>query len=584
MLFWIVAALAALAAAAAIVAPLLRRGDAAAPRAAHDAQVFRDQLRELDRDVARGVVTPEDADTTRLEISRRLLAADEESRRASGAGAAPAALSSGLAALLILAAPGASLWLYMDHGAPGAGDQPFAARQDEGRPSQEEAERMMAGREQAPPAGPDAAEFERLVEQLETRLAEAPNDRQGVFLYARSLMNLGRFADAWPQFGRLIELDPKATAEVHAGHAEAMILAAGGYISPEAEAAILQTLKREPTNPSARYYLGRLHVQAGDPELAQAVWGELLAGSPPDAPWVAPIQAELAALRGPGDAPLPGPTEEEIAAASNLPQADQDAMARNMTASLAERLETEGGTVEEWQMLIRSYSHLNQPTEAQAALAAAREAFAGDPAAIAALEAGGAAAPARPSAAEGPADPSQRAALGDMIAGLRERLATQGGPPEDWLRLISSLSVIGRSEDARRIYQEAREVFADDPDAIAMFEAAVEGAPRAAAAPPDPALTRGPSQADIAAAAEMSPDERQEMIRGMVAGLHDRLRDEGRAADVNDWGRLMRTYRVLNEPDAIRDAYEEAIGIYDDDSIALAYLKEAALLNGVDLQ
>ena len=81
----------------------------------------------------------------------------------------------------------------------------------------------------------------------------------------------------------------------------------------------------------------------------------------------------------------------------------------------------------------------------------------------------------------------------------------------------------------------------------------------------------------------MDPNDRQAMIRGMVSQLHDRLRDEGRAADVNEWGKLMRSYNVLGQADAVRAAYDEATGIYDDDAIALAYLKEAALLAGADL-
>ncbi|MEM7522273.1 MAG: c-type cytochrome biogenesis protein CcmI [Pseudomonadota bacterium] len=596
MLFWIIACLVAIAAALVVSAPLLRRGEVAPPRASHDAQVFRDQLKELERDVARGVVTEEDAETTRLEISRRLLAADSESRAGGVSDAAPAGVSRGLAALLIIAAPAASLWLYNEMGSPGAEDPPFAARGETGRPGQEEAEQMMAGRELAPPAeGEDAEQFRKLVTQLEARLAEAPDDAQGLFLYARSLMNLGRFSEAWRQFKRLTEVDEKASADIYAGYAEAMILAAGGYISPEAEAGLLQVLKREPTNPSARYYLGQLHAQAGDPELAESVWLSLLETSPGDAPWVAPIRAELAELGlGPRSTDgLPGPTPEEVQAAASLSEAERKAMANDMVERLATRIAENGGSVPEWRMLIRSYSSSGQPQKAQEALAAAREAYAGDPAALAALESDAAAqrpgaGPGAPQQRPGPSSddiaaaadmaPRDRAAMIEsMVARLAERLQTEGGTPEDWLRLISSLGVMGRAEEASAAYAGARAAFANDPRALALLESAVEGAPRAAAAP-----TRGPSEEDIAAAQELTPDERQEQIRAMVAGLHERLREEGRAADVNEWGQLMRSYRVLGQNDAVKGVYDEASAIFDDDSIALAYLKEAALLNGVE--
>ncbi|MEM7547098.1 MAG: c-type cytochrome biogenesis protein CcmI [Pseudomonadota bacterium] len=607
--FWIIAIAGAVIAALVVARPLLRRADQAAPRAAHDAQVFRDQLKELDRDVARGVVSPGDADATRLEISRRLLAADEESRLGIGAASAPRNLSRALALIVVIAAPAGAAWLYTGHGAPGAEDQPFASRGEELRPGQEEAEQMMAGRAPPPATGADADEFRDLVVRLEARLAEAPNDEQGLFLYARSLMNLGRFAEAWRQFEKLIDLrDGKTDADVYAGFAEGMILAAGGYISPEAEAGLLQVLKRDPTNPSARYYLGRLHAQQGEPQLAETIWMTLLEESDPNAPWIAPIRQEMAQLGlGPRDqAGLSGPTQAEMDAASNIPPEERQAMIADMVQRSEERLFSEGGTVAEWQRLIRSYSFLGQPRKAQEAMAAAREAYAGNPAALAALTEGDpltpppGAQPPRPSPAPGPdADdiaaaaemaPDERTAMvQSMVARLQERLYEQGGTPEDWLRLISSFSVLGQSEGASAAYARARRDFADDPAALAMLEAAVEGAPRAAAEgtararPTEEGNPRGPTQEDIANAADMPAADRQDMIRGMVDQLHTRLREEGRVADVNDWGQLMRSYRMLGQDEAVRAAYEEAIQIYDDDTIGLAYLKEAALLNGVEL-
>ncbi len=587
MLFWIIAIGAAVLTTLYVAMPLLRRRDEAAPRAAHDAQVFRDQLTELDRDVARGAVSPEDADATKLEISRRLLAADAEMRKAESTRSAPASLSRGLAIMVMITAPVAAGVLYYDLGAPGAQDTPFAARADEGRPSQQEAEKMMAGRELAPPAGEDVAEFEALVEQLENRIAKNPDDAQGVFLYARSLMNLGRFNDAWPQFTRLVELG-EASAEIYAGLAEGQILAAGGYISPEAEANLLQIMKYQPTNPSARYYLGRLHIQAGNPELARSIWEELLRESPPNAPWVAPIQREMAALgRTPG--PLPGPTQAEMQAAGNIPPEDRQSMVQGMVASLALRLAEEGGTLEEWQRLIRSYNVLGDQQAAQAAMEAARRAFAGDPASLARLESGEAPqlpGPALPgpdgddvAAAQDMAPADRAAMIQGMVARLAERLNNEGGSVEEWLRLISSYGVMGRQAEASAAYEAARNDLAGDAEALAVLESAFEGAPRAPAT-----ASPGPTQEDIAAAAGMEADDRTAMIQSMVARLHGRLSDEGRVADVNEWGKLMRSYKVLGETGVIRDVYEEAILIYADDAISLAYLKEAALLNGVTFE
>jgi cytochrome c-type biogenesis protein CcmH len=56
-----------------------------------------------------------------------------------------------------------------------------------------------------------------------------------------------------------------------------------------------------------------------------------------------------------------------------------------------------------------------------------------------------------------------------MVAGLSARLADEGGPPEDWARLIRSLGVLGRVEQATAIWTEAREVFAADPAAMELL-------------------------------------------------------------------------------------------------------------------
>jgi cytochrome c-type biogenesis protein CcmH len=47
-----------------------------------------------------------------------------------------------------------------------------------------------------------------------------------------------------------------------------------------------------------------------------------------------------------------------------------------------------------------------------------------------------------------------------MVEGLAARLASQGGPAEDWARLISALGVLGENDRALAILSEAEQVFA----------------------------------------------------------------------------------------------------------------------------
>ena len=112
-----------------VLLPLLRRPGAVAARREHDLSVYRAQLRELEREAERGLLGPEEARAARLEVERRILAADVEDRSAAGAG------GRGPSALADRAGPagraaGASAALYDRLGRPDLPATPFAERAD----------------------------------------------------------------------------------------------------------------------------------------------------------------------------------------------------------------------------------------------------------------------------------------------------------------------------------------------------------------------------------------------------------------------------------------------------------------------
>ncbi len=190
---WIIALALALATAALVARPLSLARRAARPRAAHDEQVFRDQLLEVDRDTERGVLSPEEARAARIEISRRLLAAAAEREAAPDHQPAPKTASYALAAVLLLGAPLGGVALYGVLGAPGLPDQPLAAR-DSLRPGQEIAEGQIGA--PAPEAAPDAA-LAAEIATLQGRLAASDADREARYLLARAYGQAGRFSESW---------------------------------------------------------------------------------------------------------------------------------------------------------------------------------------------------------------------------------------------------------------------------------------------------------------------------------------------------------------------------------------------------
>jgi cytochrome c-type biogenesis protein CcmH len=410
MVFWLVAAALTLGTFLVVFAPMIRGGGAAERRASYDLQIYRDQLREIDRDVARGVITADEAADTRLEISRKLLAAADAEARESAAGRAPRWTTWAAGGVTALAALGLTGWVYTGQGAPGYSDQPLVerlARQAEARanrPRQAEVEAIVAeGHELPDPA--DAGyrpEDLELVDRLKALLEERPNDLEGHRLLVRSLGALGRLPEARVAQERVVAiLGDAADADELVGLAELMIAAAGGYVSPEAEAALSRALEANPLHPPGRYYSGLTLLQGGRPDLAYRLWAGLLAEGPPDAPWVRAIEAEIddvalmAGLPPPGagvpsDMPAPAPGAETTPPAAALPpgallpEPDEEtaAMIEGMVASLGARLATEGGSPDEWAQLIRSLGALGRIGEAAAIWSEAQDTFAEDQASL----------------------------------------------------------------------------------------------------------------------------------------------------------------------------------------------------------
>lgn len=367
----------------------LRRG-VETETAAPDVQVYRDQLAEVARDLERGVIAPPEAARVTTEISRRLLDADRKAH-AQGPRRADSSLlpAAALIVLVLLGALGAYVWL----GAPGYQDLPLQERlamaeeRYRSRPSQDQAE-ASAPKSPAPEKVDPA--FLDLMTQLRAAVAARPDDQQGLALLARNEAALGDYIAARVAQAHLIELKgAAATADDYATLAQDQISGAGGYISPEAEQALIEVLKLDPTHGLARYYTGLMFAQVGRPDRTFALWEPLLREGPEDAPWIKPIRAglqEVADRAGIKYAPaMKGPDAGAMAAAAEMSAEDRQAMIAGMVGNLETRLTTEGGPVEEWVRLITSLGVLGERDRAKTAYASATAAFTGDDAALAAL-------------------------------------------------------------------------------------------------------------------------------------------------------------------------------------------------------
>jgi cytochrome c-type biogenesis protein CcmH len=389
MLFWIVAGLLAALVAVLLARPLLRPG-AEAPRLAPDQAIYRDQLAEVDRDLARGVLAPGEGERARTEIARRLLAADragsatlrEAPRRA-------ALVMAGVSALLVVMG---SLLLYATLGHPGDRDLPRAQRLAEAerlyasRPSQAEAEAELA--DSLPADLPEPPEDVRAtIEQLRAAAQSGEADADSLIFLAFVEMRLGNAAEAARV--QKLALDKKgaeATLEDRARLLDYMVAAAQGRVTPEAETVLAGMRESDDMNPAVLYYSGLLFATTGRPDEAFPFWRALVEKAPAEDPYrqmAAGAVEDLAWMAG-VDYTLPtpasaGPTPEQMAAAADMPPEEREQMIRGMVDQLSARLASGGGPPEDWARLISSLGVLGDTEQASAILAEARTAFSASP-------------------------------------------------------------------------------------------------------------------------------------------------------------------------------------------------------------
>lgn len=399
MTFWIVTGLLTLGVAALLALALIRGRRGEEHPAAYDLRVYRDQMKEVDRDLARGVIAPEDAERIRAEVARRLLLADTQLKTTFAEATQPRLPSLAVAGLSTVALLAGSFLLYQEIGAPGYGDlglQTRIAKAEalrENRPSQAQAEAGMGQNTHRPEIAQDYTE---LMDRLRAMLAERPADLQGQTLLARNEAALGNFRDAYAAQMVVLRLKgPEATAQDYVDLADMKILAAGGYVSPEAEEALRAALARDPANGAALYYMGLMAAQTARPDQAFRVWDQLLRRGPADAPWIPPILAQIEemSIRAgvayviPDTIPtsaegLAGPTALDIEAAGQMSPMERMVMIESMVTTLSQRLTNEGGTPEEWAQLITALGVMGNQDGAYAVWVESQQVFGADPAAM----------------------------------------------------------------------------------------------------------------------------------------------------------------------------------------------------------
>lgn len=421
MTLWLILTIMTSAAAVWLSVPLVRRFDRSQPESAGDVAVYLDQLQEVERELREGLIDNTHAETARVEIKRRILATDRSPR------AAMPKLSAHQRNFALICVTGivalGSVGLYAVTGNPdlastrsppypslraGESQRDFAAFPDSSSlKSYSAAEQMRLFESERPQAG--LPTVEEMIQRLAARLSRNPKDTEGWRTLGWSYLNLGRFPEAAEAYARAIELNPNS-AELRGGRLEALVGAADGIVTSEAKIAIEDTLKLDPKNIRARFFMGLAKKQEGDGALALAEWTQLLKDADSDESWAPDLKDRISELKremgvaggAPADGPKPviaggsggalraqegpqmpravekGPRPADVQAAEAMAPADRSLMIRGMVDGLANRLEQSPRDAEGWIKLVRSRMVLGERELAKQALAGGLKAFADD--------------------------------------------------------------------------------------------------------------------------------------------------------------------------------------------------------------
>lgn len=283
-----------------LLRPWMRRSDEAAASARDvNTRIYRDQLQEIDRDLAAGTLSAADHERSRAELQRRLLqdahdvgAAEAATPAATSTTASAAGGMRGTSLLLAVALPVLAAALYTLLGAPAALD-PQA--------------RVAAP---AAPVTPD--DVEKMIATLATRLEQQPDDPKGWAMLARSYRVMGRLPQAQAAFERIdrdtLERDPALLMD----YATVLATLAQGDLEGRPLQLANRALELDPDNLVALSLTATAAFNRGDFAASATGWKRLLALVPAgseDARWLEQRLAESGGAAVPtGATPAPAPT------------------------------------------------------------------------------------------------------------------------------------------------------------------------------------------------------------------------------------------------------------------------------------
>jgi cytochrome c-type biogenesis protein CcmH len=268
IIFWLVCAVFVAIALAFVLPPLLQASDSKADSSGQseaNIAVYRDQISELDADLANGIVSREQFEQDRDEIERRLLEDVSSIDNSSSKPPKPAKEARGVVYAVALGLPILAVAFYLRIG------NPYAS------PTRQTAAANAAARTVAPTENREVSQqrIEANVAALAKRLEQNPGDLDGWRMLARSYVSLGNYREASTAYGKASALKSD-DADLLADYAFTLAMASEQKLRGKPVELIKKALQIDPENPKALELAGSAAFEAQDYKQAILYWQKLL--------------------------------------------------------------------------------------------------------------------------------------------------------------------------------------------------------------------------------------------------------------------------------------------------------------------
>ena len=281
-----------------------RDGENHMSRIRSNAQIYRDQLKELQQEADKGALDAAQFEFERQELGRRAI--EDALSSLNDVPDGQAGNSRWVPVAIAVLLPVAAVGVYLKLGSPEAAV--FAPASG--------AAAVASGSPQ--PESPHGMSFDQIREsadKLAQRMQANPGDGEGWAMLARSLNVLGRYQEAASAYEKAVSLLP-ADAQLMADYADALAMSQGQKLEGKPLEIIRQALKTDPANLKALALAGTAAFEHKDYKEAVGYWEKVVQTAPADSEFARSLQGGLEEARARAEGRLPVAALPDIMPAS----------------------------------------------------------------------------------------------------------------------------------------------------------------------------------------------------------------------------------------------------------------------------